>query len=608
MDSPEYHRRRMSKDSGRCSLTPSIDNDPQRRFSVESTQYRKISVDSCISKDQTERNSSPNLWDSDGSETPTIKDGASSPAVMRFWKNAAGADEEEGEQVEENDENNLGKSCEPAWKSEALEGDLTEFPSIRDKIANMEDVGKTIGIFNVPDVKSKMKTQTAPAAGWMEARSKLQTQLDSLIAKTSAKISKYGSVHAQEPKVVVKEKTPEQEDEGAEDQNKRSELISLVKSVANEIQRSFSAKNILDDKDENEMDENNNEEACTNNNKLQYIQPQIDMEAPIDFDYLEPVPEPKPTDQTETHEENTKVETLEAEEGIENIKVKEESLDNNVTEDKSEEHEDQDGVAVMESVHSAARSKLSIMRRTTSAKRLPSKLAARKSSSQVDSLQQIKKELIDASMQVDLNEKRIDLDSMNDEEKLDLIVKQMSAMDSDKVMEVLKHLESGVLDISVPMLIPYLSLQVKLDMGVNIFKNLESQSKVKVVKEHFIQDMIEDITDIALLQEVIDRTQEKINYLNSLRVVDMENYFSIEDDSFELPIVSSSTNVASKKTQDVKSKSVAECKKDKEVKKVEKKEEKMEEETKVNEKKKSTQDIKSKTVAECKKDKEVKKV
>ena len=65
-------------------------------------------MDSCISKDQTEKNSSPNLWDSDGSETPTIKDGASSPAVMRFWKNAAGADEEEGEQVEENDENNLG--------------------------------------------------------------------------------------------------------------------------------------------------------------------------------------------------------------------------------------------------------------------------------------------------------------------------------------------------------------------------------------------------------------------------------------------------------------------------------------------------------------------
>merc|ERR1712198_827809 len=346
----------------------------------------------------------------------------------------------------------------------------------------------------------------------------------------------------------------------------------------------------------------------------QYIQPQIDMEAPIDFDYLEPDPEPKPNEPTEAHEENTKEETLEAEEGIENIKVKEESLDNKVTEDKSEEHEDQDGVALMESLHSAARSKLSIMRRTTSAKRLPSKLAARKSSSQVDSLQQIKKELIDASMQVDLNEKRIDLDSMNDEEKLDLIVKQMSAMDSDKVMEVLKHLESGVLDISVPMLIPYLSLQVKLDMGVNIFKNLESQSKVKVVKEHFIQDMIEDITDIALLQEVIDRTQEKINYLNSLRVVDMENYFSIEDDSFELPIVSSSTSVASKKTQvlnDVLShldKLMVEGAKTQKEESKKGKDSNTKADAKVNEEKKNTQDVKSKTVAECKKDKEVKKV
>ena len=66
-------------------------------------------MDSCIGKEQNEKKSSPNLWDSDNSsgfETPTIKDGASSPAVMRFWKNAAGAEEEDGEQVD--DENNFG--------------------------------------------------------------------------------------------------------------------------------------------------------------------------------------------------------------------------------------------------------------------------------------------------------------------------------------------------------------------------------------------------------------------------------------------------------------------------------------------------------------------
>ena len=76
-----------------------------------------------------------------------------------------------------------GQSSEPAWKVDALEGDITEFPSIKDKIANMEDVGKTIGRFNVPDVTSRVKQSSTPAAGWMEARSKLQSQLDSLIAK-----------------------------------------------------------------------------------------------------------------------------------------------------------------------------------------------------------------------------------------------------------------------------------------------------------------------------------------------------------------------------------------------------------------------------------------
>ena len=69
----------------------------------------------------------------------------------------------------------------------------------------MEDVGKSVGQFFVPDVKSKMRQTAAPAAGWMEARTKLQTQLDSLIAKTSAKISKYGTVHAVEPREIVKE-------------------------------------------------------------------------------------------------------------------------------------------------------------------------------------------------------------------------------------------------------------------------------------------------------------------------------------------------------------------------------------------------------------------
>ena len=34
----------MSRDSGRCSLTPSVDGDP-RRYSVDYSHYRPVSVD-----------------------------------------------------------------------------------------------------------------------------------------------------------------------------------------------------------------------------------------------------------------------------------------------------------------------------------------------------------------------------------------------------------------------------------------------------------------------------------------------------------------------------------------------------------------------------------
>ena len=48
MDTGEYSpgssHRRMSKDSGRCSLTPSVDGDT-RRVSVDYSHYRRVSVD-----------------------------------------------------------------------------------------------------------------------------------------------------------------------------------------------------------------------------------------------------------------------------------------------------------------------------------------------------------------------------------------------------------------------------------------------------------------------------------------------------------------------------------------------------------------------------------
>merc|ERR1711915_78266 len=67
--------------------------------------------------------------------------------------------------------------------------------------------------------------------------------------------------------------------------------------------------------------------------------------------------------------------------------------------------------------------------------------------------------------------------------------------------------------------------------------------------ETFMNDMIDDITDIALLQEVLERTQEKLNILNPPKSSTIEEnidcktndnpkpYYDIENDSFELSSV-----------------------------------------------------------------------
>ena len=405
---------------------------------------------------------------------------------------------------------------------------MTEFPSIKDKIANMEDVGKN-KMFTVPDVKSRMRTSSgAPAAGWMEARTKLQSQLDSLIAKTTAKMTKYGTVHAVEPREVVRDETPEKHSDNDEQQQKKvisPAISSLIKSVASEIQKSFSSKNIAaqaaeaDDEDDDKTvcDENNNDEYWRNENekveveKPVFRQPKIDMEAPIDFDYNEPEP---PTKEQEVKEEST-------EEASESSNAKVDESCSNI-----EDAVDFDSAPrVLES--SVAKSRVSLMRKTR----------ARAVSKPMTVMEKIEKELIDASFQVNMSNTEEELEKMGDDEKIDLIAKQISKMESGYIMKLLKQLETGVLDISVPMLLPFLSLQVRLDMGTNIFKNLEQKNKVKVVKENFIQDMINDITDIALLQEVIDRTQEKINFLSRPVKVELPpDYYNIEDDSFDLPL------------------------------------------------------------------------
>ena len=412
-------------------------------------------------------------------------------------------------------------------------------------------------MFKVPDVKSKMR-QGAPAAGWMEARSKLQTQLDTLINKTSAKITKFGNVHAIEPKEFAKESSSESEkfydakSEKEESPKPRklainSNMKSLIKSVANEIQKSFSSKNIpvMDDNDgEENNDENNNTDTNADNKRSDQGEywrnltaairshPQnIDMEAPIDFDYKENVKE----------------------------EVEYEPVNFIATNTSLEEPVDFDSTPIVLDA-SAARSKANLMRKSSTERRLPASVLAKKkaaeklkeilttkveSSSGSDEpnvIEQIKKELIDASFQVDISNPEYDLENLDDDAKADLIAKQISKMDSSYVMKLLKKIEKGILDISIPMLMPFLSLQVKLKMGTNIFKGLEPHNKKKMVKENFINDMIDDITDIALLQEVLERTQEKLNILNPPKEVEKEiqhyvneHYFNIENDSFDLP-------------------------------------------------------------------------
>merc|ERR1712013_285159 len=194
----------------------------------------------------------------------------------------------------------------------------------------------------------------------------------------------------------------------------------------------------------------------------------IDMEAPIDFDYKE-----------------------------------EEQLDENTI---LEDPVDFDSVPMVLDA-SAARSKAKLMRKRSTERRLPASVLAKKraaeklkdiltSKIEVGSggnesnvIEQIQKELIDASFQVDMSNPECDLENLNDDEKADLIAKQISKMDSSYVMKLLKKIEKGILDISIAMLMPFLSLQVKLKMGTNIFKGLEPHNKKKMVKENFINDM-----------------------------------------------------------------------------------------------------------------------
>merc|ERR1739842_174034 len=109
-------------------------------------------------------------------------------------------------------------------------------------------------------------------AKWMEARGKLQQQLDTLITKTSEKMSKYGSGHARVKEDFVKDSSAESEGVGSQASRPASpkevvdkQVKKLIKTVANEIQKSFSMKSVnsLDDEEEKLESEEDEEEEET---------------------------------------------------------------------------------------------------------------------------------------------------------------------------------------------------------------------------------------------------------------------------------------------------------------------------------------------------------
>jgi len=179
---------------------------------------------------------------------------------------------------------------------------VTQFPSIRQKISQMEEESKMVT--KVPDVKRKLDLGELKPAGWMEARKKLQSQLDVLLTKTSAKMNVLSK------KEEEKEKSPAEKTECEESSTEKkvypevdSHVKSLIKSVAHEIQKSFSQRNLdledqmdADEKDEDEEEEEKENiidcEQTQDNNKneipLVIIETSVaeepTLEAPIDFE------------------------------------------------------------------------------------------------------------------------------------------------------------------------------------------------------------------------------------------------------------------------------------------------------------------------------------
>merc|ERR1719210_2758278 len=252
-------------------------------------------------------------------------------------------------------------------------------------------------------------------------------------------------------------------------------------------------------------------------------QKHIDVEAPIlDFELKEPTPEPEP---------------------------------------ESEEEEDADAPVDFNTPtaainHSSARSKIEMARaKKRAAERAKGPKHIDASTSTDSAFTEIelivaeklhrKEKFSDKVMQTqrEISNAEYEFSRLSDNEKAEMLTKQISKMKSKHVTNLLKSIDTGVLDISVPMLVPFLSLQARMSLGTDLHKNRfmreDAAGKNKMAKETFVDTMLKDITDIALLQEVIERSQEKLQILaaeDEKRFADKmrKQMVNIENDSFEL--------------------------------------------------------------------------
>merc|ERR1711962_1645071 len=330
------------------------------------------------------------------------------------------------------------------------------------------------------------------------------------------------------------------------------QVKNLIKTVANEIQKSFSTKsmNVLNEDDDGyredvveETKEESEEEKRIREekekvestkkmiNEVKRRQKHVEMEAPIlDFQLKEPTPEPEPE---EVEEDNNPLPP-----GTLNF--------------------------------SAAKSKVNMRRKTSSERRLPAGiLAKRKASETTTGVSKVdastatdspfteieltvaekmkRKELFSHKVQQtqwEISNAEYEMSKLSDNEKAELLTQQISKLKSKHVNKLLQSIDTGVLDISLPLLVPFLSLQARMSLGTNLYKNkfkiADAEAKNKMAKETFVDMMLKDITDIALLQEVIERSQEKLLLLSAeeekrfAEKLRKGKLINVENDSFDL--------------------------------------------------------------------------